>query len=78
MVFGMDGEDLGHRPLDLGLALGTSLSVGQVPVVAGAGDAQDPADPLDAEVGTVVGDEVPAAGARSRNWSGCGRRTPGC
>lgn len=37
-------------------------SGGLVPVGAGAGDPQDPAQPLDAEVGTVVGDEVPAAG----------------
>lgn len=36
-----------------------------MPVGAGAGNPQDPAQPLDAEAGAVAGDEVPAAGPHS-------------
>jgi hypothetical protein len=63
MVLGVDGPDLGHGPFLPGLALGAGLLGGQVPVVAGARCPQHPADPLDAEVGAVVGDEVPAVGS---------------
>lgn len=63
MVLGVDGADLAHGPLLLGLAPGAGLPGGQMPAVAGAGRSEHPADPLDAEVGAVVGDEGPAAGA---------------
>lgn len=62
-MFGMDGPDLGRGPPLLGPAFHTFLCGGQVPVEAGAGRPQHPADPLDAEVGAVLGDEVSAAGA---------------
>ncbi len=63
IVRGVDGADLAHGPLLLGLALDAGLPGGQMAVVAGAGHTEHPADPLDAEIGAVVGDEVPAARA---------------
>jgi hypothetical protein len=62
MVLEVDRADLVHGLLLLGLALGAGGLGGQVAVVAGAGRPEHPADPLDAEVGAVVGDEDPAVG----------------
>lgn len=53
-AFGVDGTDVGDCPLLLGLAFSAGLFGGQVPGVVGTGDAQDSADPLNAEVGAVV------------------------
>lgn len=63
MVLGVDLPDLSDRGGLLGLTRGAGLRGGLLLVVAGPRDAQDPAYPLHAESGVMVGDEVPAVGA---------------
>lgn len=60
VVFGVDGADLHDRPLFGRLVLGAGRGSRPVPVEAGAGHTKDPEQPLDAEVGAVVGEEGPA------------------
>ena len=43
LVLGVDGADLAHGPLLLGLALSAGLLGGKVPAVAGAGRSEHPA-----------------------------------
>lgn len=63
LVFGVEGADPAPGPLLLGPPLGAGLFGGQMTVVAGAGRSAHPADRLHAEIGAVLGDEVPAVGA---------------
>jgi hypothetical protein len=54
------GDPLGELGIDPS-PVGPRFRAGQVPVEAGSGDLQDPAQPLDAEGATVIVDELEAA-----------------